>query len=188
MRLFIAINLPAAECRRIHREAGALRKQGLPVRWVEPENFHVTLKFLGEVRREDVEPVKEAVAKAAAANGPFEAHVAGFGAFPTIRKPRVLWIGVEPSPSLRCLKQDLEWALADAGYDREARAFHPHLTLGRAADDGAAGAFRGLDEVAATMDYAGSFGVKSVDLMRSRRGSEGPRYTIVSSSRLSADG
>lgn len=187
MRLFVAVNLPAAERRRIHREASSLRERELPVRWVDPSNYHVTLKFLGEVRREKVDVVKEAVRKAALGNGPFEAQVGGFGAFPTIRRPRVLWVGVEPSPSLRCLKQDLEWVLADAGYERDARAFHPHLTLGRASGDGGAGAFRGLDDLTAGMDYAGSFPVKSLDLMSSGRGPEGPRYRIVSSSRLSAD-
>lgn len=187
MRLFVAINLPAAERRRIDKAVTPLRDQGLPVHWVEPDKFHITLKFLGEVRGDDVAPVEEALAQVAAGNGPFEAQVAGFGAFPTIRRPRVLWIGVEASPSLRCVKQDLEWALAEAGFDREARAFHPHLTLGRASDSGGAGAFRGLDEVAAAMDYAGSFTVKSLDLMRSRPGAEGPRYSIVSSNRLSAE-
>lgn len=188
MRIFVAINLPAGERRRIHRQAAPLREKNLPVRWVEPDDFHVTLKFLGNVQREDLDTVKEAVAKAAGGNGPFDAQVGGFGAFPTIRRPRVLWIGVEPSPSLRCLKQDLEWALADAGYQRETRAFHPHLTLGRASEGGGAGAFRGLDDLAATMDYTGSFPVRTLDLMRSRLGPEGPRYSIVSTSRLRAEG
>ncbi|HSR41582.1 MAG TPA: RNA 2',3'-cyclic phosphodiesterase, partial [Longimicrobiales bacterium] len=95
MRLFVAINLPAAERRRIHRAAGALRDHGLPIRWVEPDNFHVTLKFLGQIRREAVGEVEQAVAKAARGNAPFEATIGGFGAFPTIRRPRVLWMGVE---------------------------------------------------------------------------------------------
>lgn len=188
MRLFVAINLPAAERRRIHRETASLRERDLPVRWVDPGHFHVTLRFLGELRREEVDAVERAVAQAAEGNGPFEAQVGGFGAFPTIRRPRVLWIGIQPSPSLRCLKQDLEWALADAGFDRDSRAFHPHLTLGRAAHDGGAGAFRGLDEAAAAMDYAGTFPVRSLDLMRSTLGPEGPRYRKVLSSTLKADG
>lgn len=187
MRLFVAINLPAAECRRIHREVGRLRDEELPVRWVEPENYHVTLKFLGEVGRDDVGTVKEAVRQVADGNHTFEARVGGFGAFPTIRRPRVLWVGLEPSPALRCIKQDLEWALAEAGFERETRAFHPHLTLGRASDRGGAGPFRGLDSIVADMEYSGSFLVKNLDLMRSRLGPEGPRYSIVSSSRLSAD-
>lgn len=187
MRLFVAINLPAAERRRIHRGTAPLREAELPVRWVDPDHFHVTLKFLGEVRREEVDRVQEAVARAAEGNGPFEARVGGFGAFPTVRRPRVLWIGIEPSPSLRCVKQDLEWALADAGYERETRPFHPHVTLGRAADDRGAGAFRGLDDVAAAMDYSGSFPVRTLDLVSSRLGPEGPRYKVVSSSRLNAD-
>lgn len=186
MRLFVAINLPAAARRQIHRAAARLRDEGLPVRWIDPDKYHVTLKFLGEVGRDDVSTVEEVVRQVADGNGPFEARVGGFGAFPTIRRPRVLWIGLEPSPALRCVKQDLEWALAEAGFERETRAFHPHLTLGRASDDGGAGPFRGLDDIVAAMEYSGSFPVKNLDLMRSRLGPEGPRYNIVSSSRLNA--
>lgn len=188
MRLFVAINLPAAERRRIHRETASLRERDLPVRWVEPGHFHVTLRFLGELRREDVDAVERAVAQAAEGNGPFEARVGGFGAFPTIRRPRVLWIGIQPSPSLRCLKQDLEWALADAGYDRDDRAFHPHVTLGRTRGPGGAGKFRGLDEMVSDIECAGAFQVKKVDLMNSRPGSGGPRYKVISSSRLDSGG
>ena len=93
---------------------------------------------------------------------------------------------MEPSPALRCLKQDLEWALATCGFEKETRAFHPHLTLGRSGEEEGGGVFRGLDEVVAEMEYTGSFRVKSLDLMRSQLSKQGPRYTILSSSHLNA--
>ena len=181
MRLFVAVNLPKKERERIHRASRALRDQSLPVRWVEPDNFHLTLKFLGEVRAEVVPHIVAILARVALGCPPFSAQLAGFGAFPTIRRPRVLWLGVEPTPALRCLKQDVEWALADLGFERETRAFHPHLTLGRVDRDDEAGTFRGLDELVAEMSYSGSVPVRSVELMRSQTGKDGSQYSIVSS-------
>jgi 2'-5' RNA ligase len=186
MRLFVALNLPRKERDRIYRSARPLREASYPVRWVEPGEYHLTLKFLGDVHPDRVERVQQALDRVATANSAFDVRLGGFGAFPTIRKPRVLWLGAEPSPALRCLKQDLEWALAECGFEREMRAFHPHLTLGRSAEERGGGVFRGLDDLVARIDHAGSFAVSSVDLMSSQLGRQGPRYSVLSSSQLSA--
>lgn len=183
MRLFIALNIPDDEKQRIHDAVAPLRHANLPVRWVDPDNFHVTLKFLGDVRSETAKEITAALNEIAAKTDPFSVDVGGFGAFPTIRRPRVIWMGVEATPALRCLKQDVEWALTDVGFDRETRAFHPHLTLGRAKEEGA-GVFRGLDEMASSLEYGGGFDVHTVDLMRSHTGTNGSRYTILSESEL----
>ncbi len=188
MRLFIALNIPEDEKERIHQAVVPLRQANLPVRWVDPENYHVTLKFLGDVRDEAVAGIRAAVNEVAAKTDPFSVDLGGFGAFPTIRRPRVIWMGVEANPALRCLKQDVEWALTDEGFDRETRAFHPHLTLGRAEEEGA-GVFRGLDEMASSLSYDGGFDVNTVDLMRSRLGKDGPSYSLLNESELGiADG
>jgi 2'-5' RNA ligase len=181
MRLFIAINIPKKEKTRIHRAARALREEDYPVRWVKPDLFHLTLKFLGEVRSETVPTVEGVLEEVANTTGSFIMDIGGFGAFPTIRRPRVLWLGVDPSPALRCLKQDLEWALSDHGFERETRAFHPHFTLGRATSDDGAGVFRGLDTLAANLSYEGEAKVWKVDLMESHLSATGPRYEIFSS-------
>ena len=182
MRLFIALNLPESERERIFEAARPLREEGFPVRWIEPENFHLTLKFLGNVRSETLPAVEKVVRKVAAETQAFQVSLRGFGAFPTIRRPRVLWIGVEPSPALRCLKQDLEWGLASHGFERETRAFHPHVTLGRAAEGEGAGVFRGLDELAAKLDYTGTVSLDTVDVMRSQLSRKGARYVLVRAS------
>lgn len=183
MRLFIALNIPEDEKDRIHQAVAPLRHANLPVRWVDPENFHVTLKFLGDVQEQTGKEITAALNEIAAKTDPFSVDVGGFGAFPTIRRPRVIWLGVQATPALRCLKQDVEWALTDIGFDRETRAFHPHLTLGRAQEQGA-GVFRGLDEMASSLEYDGGFHVETVDLMRSRPGKDGPRYSVMSESEL----
>jgi len=184
MRLFIALNLPKKERQRIHRAARPLREGELPVRWVEVDNYHVTLKFLGEVRPDRMARVESTLARVAASTQPFTVGLGGFGAFPTIRRPRVIWLGVHATPELRCLKQDLEWSLADHGFDPETRAFHPHLTLGRAGPTNGAGAFRGLDETMATMEFQCEVPVRTVDLMRSHVSREGAHYSVLASARL----
>lgn len=184
MRLFIALNLPRKERTRIHKAAAVLRDRSLPVRWVEPDDYHLTLKFLGDVRGDRQDPVQHVLERVATTTRPFDVTVAGFGAFPTIRRPRVLWVGAEATPELRCLKQDLEWGLAEFGFERETRAFHPHVTLGRADEKGGAGAFRGLDEVVAAMDHASAFTVRTLDLMRSKRTRSGPQYSVLRTIKL----
>lgn len=181
MRLFLAINIPKKERDRIFRAARPLREQGFPVRWVHPDLFHLTLKFLGEVRPQALPAIEGAIDSVAQGTGTFIMDVGGFGAFPTIRRPRILWIGIEPSPALRCLKQDLEWGLSEHGFERETRAFHPHFTLGRALSDRGAGAFRGLDSLSAELAYRGQAKAWKVDLMESHLSSAGPRYEILSS-------
>ena len=179
MRLFVALNLPKKERDRIYRVSRLLRECELPVRWVEPEHYHVTLKFLGEVPEDRMDGVQDALNHVASTTVKLDLAVEGFGAFPTIRRPQVIWVGIEPSSALRCLKQDVEWALMGCGFERETRAFHPHLTLGRADAKGGAGAFRGLDDKAASLTYRGQVKVRKLDLMRSQLSKSGAaRYTL----------
>ena len=181
MRLFIAINIPKKERDRIYRAARPLREEGFPVRWVSSDLFHLTLKFLGDVRPQKVPLIETVVEGICEGTGNFPMEIRGFGAFPTIRRPRIIWVGVDPSPALRCLKQDVEWTLSEHGFERETRAFHPHFTLGRAISDDGAGAFRGLDALSAQLSCRAEAKVWKVDLMESHLSSSGPRYETISS-------
>ena len=111
-------------------------------------------------------------------------NVQGFGAFPTIRSPKLIWIGVNPTPALRCLKQDLEWSLTKCGFEREPRSFHPHLTLGRTSGNDGAGSFRGLDEKAANIDYSSDIRIHKIDLMRSYTSDDGAQHILHSSAKF----
>ena len=122
--------------------------------------------------------------KVASSTESFSTDLSGFGAFPTIRRPRTLWLGIGATAALRCLKQDLEWAMGRCGFEAETRAFHPHVTLGRADDRGGAGAFRGLDDLVAAMEFSSELKVRTIDLIRSRLSKEGACYSVVSSVRL----
>ncbi len=184
MRLFVALNLPKKDRERIRRATRKLREAEMPVRWTDEEHCHVTLKFLGEVRRDRLEEVTKAVHGVAETTKTFTTKFGDFGAFPSVRQPRVIWMGVKASPELRLLKQDLEWSFGDIGFEAETRAFHPHVTLGRAGDRDGAGAFRGLDDILAQLACEGDVNVTSVDLMKSQLSPQGSVYTVLSSAKL----
>lgn len=184
MRLFVAINFTAKDRQRMHRAARKLRETELPVRWEEVDHLHLTLKFLGEVRPEAAARVKQAVARVAEKTAPFTLQMNGAGAFPTLRRPRVVWLGAEASPELRCLKHDLEWELAPLGFQREVRAFHPHVTLGRATKEARAGDFRDFEALVGGLSYKAEIPVRTVDLMESHLSPRGARYDRLLAAKL----
>lgn len=184
MRLFIAINLPLDLRQRLWEAAGPLRGAGYPVRWVAPDGLHLTLKFLGEVRPEREPDVVAAIGTAVQGAKPFVLPVSGFGAFPSLSRPRVVWVGCEPVPPLELLQHRVEQEMERLGFPLEGRAFHPHLTLGRAQREARAAAFRALERQVEALEFAAEARVESVDLMESRLSRDGARYTRRHAARL----
>jgi 2'-5' RNA ligase len=176
MRLFLAVNLPPEQRERIRRAAEPLRSARLPVRWVTADALHLTLKFLGEVPEARVSAITEAADAVAARFPSVTLELGGVGAFPNLRSPRVVWVGMQAPPELARLAAQIEEAMAGLGFARENRPFSPHLTLGRAERDARAGDFQRLPELAAAFDYAARVEVSSVDLMRSHLSPAGARY------------
>jgi 2'-5' RNA ligase len=121
------------------------------------------------------------VSAVAAKAVPHDTKLAGFGAFPTIRRPSVIWAGAEAKPELRSLKHDLEWELAALGFERELRAFQPHVTLGRADEEAEAGLFRDLETLIADINYKSKIPIRQVDLMSSKLTPDGARYEVLGS-------
>lgn len=179
MRLFVALTLPEAEQARIHQAFAPLREADLPIRWVPPAALHLTLKFLGECRPTQVPEIETALGLVAARVQPFELNLGGLGAFPSLRNPRVVWLAAEASPSLRILKQDLEWEFSPLGFPREIRAFQPHITLGRTRNNARAGDFRKLDELLRPLDFRATIPITSVDLMQSLLNPGGAEYERI---------
>lgn len=124
------------------RDAGATIRAALgplasQLRWVPAGALHLTLRFLGEVTPSDVERAADAARVAAAAVSPFSITLAGGGAFPSLREPRVLWVGVADGAALlAALARALEAALVVRGFVPEGRPFQPHLTVARARSAG----------------------------------------------------
>lgn len=132
LRLFIAFGLPPPVREAI---AGFQRElQAFPgdVKWEAPEKFHGTIRFLGPTSPSRCDLVREALRAVAAAASPFELIISGFGAFPTMRDPKVFWVGCENRDgALTALAADVSRAMAQIGYPPDERPFHPHITLGR---------------------------------------------------------
>ena len=131
-RLFVAADVPEAVRSRLAEELEPLREASPELRWSPPENWHVTLKFLGAVRSSLVADAGHAVADAAATTDRFDTHLLGVDAFPSARRARVLWVGMsDPDERFRALAGALDIALEQIVKPEE-RPFTPHLTVARA--------------------------------------------------------
>jgi 2'-5' RNA ligase len=130
-RLFVAVEVPPAACRAVEEAVEPWRTAFPRARWVSRERWHVTLKFLGPVSPAGLEQVSRAVAEVAATTAPFTTSLASLGAFPSTRRARVLWAGLDdPEGGMGDLARALDASLSPA-FPREHRAFHPHLTVAR---------------------------------------------------------
>ena len=125
LRLFVALPLPDAVKRSLEPLARGLGD----VRWLEADQQHLTLRFIGELDNGRLDEVAEALALVQGA--PLEVRLEGLGHFPPRGEPRVLWVGVAKNPELKSLKRRIDRALADVGLPPEARKFAPHVTLAR---------------------------------------------------------
>jgi 2'-5' RNA ligase len=132
LRLFVAVDAPEDQLARLNRAIAPLKEEYEKARWLPPANQHVTLKFLGSTPSDRFDAVKEVIDVVARSHAPTEVSVAGLGAFPSPRRARVLWAGIDdPASLLTGLAADLSGAFEPLGYRAEARAFTPHLTLAR---------------------------------------------------------
>ena len=186
VRLFIAVHLDPATREALAAASEALRAPaaGLPVAWVAPENFHVTLKFLGGVDEAKVPALIEALHSAVARERGFGFQVGGLGAFPSPTRPRVLWAGVAVGAEpLGALAQSVDEATAAVGFPREARPFSPHITLGRVRDSRHAPALAEALEGIGTRQF-GTVTIEHVALMRSDLSPRGARYTTLAAAPL----
>lgn len=132
LRAFIAISLPDPVLQGIVTAQETLKRSGLKIRWVRKEGIHLTLKFLGDIDRDSVEKISEAMERATGSFSPFTLWAEGIGVFPNLRRPRVAWVGLSGDIEiLRALQRDLESQLSGLGFPKEKRPFKGHLTLGR---------------------------------------------------------
>ncbi len=179
-RLFIAIELPSNVRRTLKDHIDHLRDAIPDARasWAREENLHLTLKFLGDMTLTSVERLSQATQRAASAVAPFEMIIGTSGAFPPNGQPRVLWIGIEdPAGELAVLHEVLEDQCVQAGFARENRPYHPHLTIARLRQ--AQGARR-LSQIHKEMGFdRESLAVNHLALIRSELLREGSRHTVV---------
>ena len=128
MRLFIAVVIPNEIQKKLFSMQNKMPEEVAKIKWVEEENIHMTLKFLGEVDDEKIDGIKKALSSVELK--PFECSVKGFGTFPNDNYVKVIWAGIEPAESFMKLHEKIDDALLPLGFGKDSR-FSPHVTIGR---------------------------------------------------------
>ena len=187
LRTFIAVDVPAPIKLELERFEKELKKSGTDVSWVKPERVHLTLKFLGNVPEEAISDIKEALREVAASSAPMRLQPAGCGAFPSLKKMRVVWVGLRGDDApLRTLQNKVEAALLPLGFEPEDRPFRAHLTLGRV--KGKRNLHSLQEALLARQDFkAEAFDVTELVLYKSDLRPEGPLYTPLIRAVFAAD-
>jgi 2'-5' RNA ligase len=182
IRTFIAIKIPRLDpLRRVLKELAGM---GRALKVVDPDNLHVTLKFLGPTKLDLVPEVRARMERAAQSRASCELSIVGLGVFPHAQRPNVVWAGLQEADMLSSLAADLEADLEPYGFPRENRPFAPHLTLARVKakpPDSLPGL---LSRHAKTL--FGQAQIEHVEFIRSESGPDGSRYTVLAAAPLGA--
>lgn len=183
-RIFIAINLSEKAKSEVLDAQERMKKFELPVKWVLPENIHVTLAFLGYLEDEQLEEVKKAVEEATLGISSFRLSTENLDFFPNIKQTRVVVVHLKGNTVMFKINKNLRESLKKLPYIQlEERAFKPHLSLGRVKKEGwerKSGAPAKLKEIKVCANWE----VKSVDVMESKLRPEEARYRIIKSCEL----
>jgi 2'-5' RNA ligase len=132
MRSFIAIEIPSEIKSALLDLQNDLRGAGADVAWTNPDNIHLTLKFLGEIDKKLISEVEKVCVETIADVPPFKLSINGTGVFPNARHPRILWVGLGGEVErLERLQEQLDERLVGIGFENEEKDFQPHLTVGR---------------------------------------------------------
>ncbi len=192
IRTFVAIELDDTH----HRSLGELQRRFKhecaegAVRWVAPENIHLTLKFLGQVDAGKMPALLHAVSDACAGIAPFSLSIAGAGAFPNRQRPNVIWVGVAGEVERAALlAQRVDERCAELGFARDERPFLPHLTLGRVKRFASLADRRAIGEMIANAQVGelGRLRVQRVSVMKSELRSGQRMYTRLAEIQLTND-
>lgn len=151
----------------------------MPVKWVSPDNYHITLCFLGSTSVNQVEAITQAIQDTANRYEPFNLSLAGFGYFGSADTPKVLWAGIEPNKTLGLLATDMGALARAAGFSLDEKPFSPHLTLARPKGSGYANTMSKLKKEFGEIPL-GNYGITKIYLYQSILGKGGPIYKPIS--------
>jgi 2'-5' RNA ligase len=181
IRAFIAVNLPKDIHDCLEYVSGQLKEQigDVPVRWITPQNIHLTLKFLGDVSLNNIDVLTEMLVSEAALIKPMVISIGGLGAYPKMRSPRVIWVGVEAPPELETLQKGIDTQAARIGYAPDRRPFSPHLTLGRVSRNATPQEVRKIGDVLGSqkIGFLGVARIRAVHIFGSDLKPSGAVYT-----------
>lgn len=179
-RLFWAVNLPPDVKATLARLQARLHHPGLNAKWVEQENLHLTLKFLGDTGISLVSAMVGAVRQRVTGSGAFSLKFTGCGTFG--RPPRVLWVGVQGDTArLRSIQMRVDAACRELGFEPEKKGYAPHLTIARLREGGLP---QGVAAAAAAVGTLATVRVVDIHLVRSVLTPRGPHYTVLDSIEL----
>lgn len=187
LRVFIAVETPLPIRQAIFVQTESLRGAlGGLVRWAPVENMHLTLKFIGDVSPANVELLSQMLTAETMGCAPFRMQIGGLGSFPTSRRARVIWVGIQAPAALASLQRGIESAAARLGYESETRPFSPHLTIGRVRQPISAS---DQQRVRAALEqtqvgHLGAAAVTAVHLYKSDLKPSGAEYTCLFSAPL----
>jgi 2'-5' RNA ligase len=188
IRAFLAIDLSVEIQHRLDEVAHSLKTQltNIPIRWVAGSNIHLTLKFLGDVSLSNLKILTDMIQTEISGHHQFDISVGGLGAYPNLRQPRIIWVGVEAPPELAAIQNGIEATTDHLGYSREERAFSPHLTLGRVSRNVNSQDVKAISKAleATKIGFLGATCVEKVHLYRSDLQPTGAVYTQIFSSTL----
>ncbi len=187
LRTFVAIPLEPSVRKAVAAWQRSLATRLAGIKWVEEDNLHLTLKFLGDTPGHAIEGVCAALEAVAAAHRPFDVVLRGAGTFPPAGSPRVLWVGAEGGDALIALHRGVELGLEDLGWRPEPRSFRPHLTVGRVRQPGPRRDV--VAALAAARDRLwGEMRVTGFALLESRLTPRGPIYRTLAHFMLARTG
>jgi len=178
LRTFIAIDIDEKEIvRKLIELERLIQNTGAQMKLVEPENLHITLKFLGEIDSKDLQIIKQVVELHAKEFEPFEITIKGLGAFPSPGSPRVIWVGIDKNrDKVTDLASRISTDLERMGFRREERAFHPHITIARVKRYNAA--LKRILRENSDIEI-GDFYVSKIRVKKSTLTPQGPIYTTI---------
>ncbi|MBI4318592.1 MAG: RNA 2',3'-cyclic phosphodiesterase [Chloroflexi bacterium] len=199
VRAFVAIELPEsvkhslaelqAYVKKRIAEAVGQKSADKLLNWTKPQGIHLTLKFLGNVPAGQIQGIGDAVSAAVAGQRPFVVSFAAAGAFPSLNRPRVIWVGVDGDlDALRLVQKRIDDALQKLGFAPETRPFSPHLTLARIREGGSTQDIRLIGQSVRQASEANlrieELPVEEISLMRSELSRAGARYSQLAAFRL----
>ena len=183
IRAFIAIELPDEVKNDLSGLLSSLKPgREKAVKWVNPNSIHLTLKFLGNIPEERMVDITQVITQASSLTYPFNLELKELGAFPNLKSPRVVWVGIGGDiPSITNLQRQIDQSLIPLGFSPEKRDFSPHLTLGRVRDKAThkerselGGAIESL-----RIPRSSSFGADRINLMQSTLTKNGAVYNQI---------
>lgn len=178
MRIFIGIRLDNSSIQFIDQALKPLKRISTPIKWVQPENLHLTLKFIGEVTEDQLFQIVSVLQKTDYGISPFTLKISGIGKFSRGKTLTVLWAGAETNGELEKLYHSIENNMARISINRETRPFKSHITLGRNRKDfNFSGFYDQMEDSGNSLDFETM--VNGFQIFRSDLSQSGPRYTVL---------